>query len=783
MRYEPDLLPPVLLLFVLAAAVLTPSAQAQVTLDGRRWQSLQPSPTPGPESPPTLAVTDRVVTLTPAVAADGAPGLSVEARWLLGPGAPAWLDLRLADTGLFVTSVTVDDVPAPVYPADDGAHLVAWLQPGAVVALSGTLSADPTRGPVVVSLLPAGSGVNRLVGAGARVPAWTGGVVVGHALWGASEHLTVRLVDPTDAVDPVQTLVAAEVGLGVTVADDLLQVHARVRHLVRRGGVEQVVLDVPGAGSDLEVTGPNVGSIDRRGDRVVVALRQPEAHLAALELRWSAPVPRGDETSVSLPTVRPVGVSRTATSLQLARSGDVEVLPALTGWAAAASTELPPWARDLVSGSLTASYTGTGRSQGRLSLLRYVPVQGPEVMIDVAEILLATSRDGRVLMRGRYEVLNDRAAALSVRLPPGARLLALRVGEAAATVTWDGDGVLRVPLRRSIESLGGLLSFPVELALLFEDTPWQRRERRTLPLPEVDAPVAVLRTTAHLPPGYTAWKADALPDQVDSFSRGEGITYGIEIVSEVDRDTVARADALFGQAVMAWEGNEFHAAQGLLQELGELGASNENVARLQGNLSLLLADDEDAEDDEDGRAPAAKPSSQTVVMARRVKEQAKAKAGEDEEAYDHAQREAERSYREGDYAAAEEQATRALDLGDKLQMLEQDESAEVSTRNARLTEMLGEVRRERKKRPSSRGTGAGTSSYGTSVIEKTVDAPAAPVVLHAPPPPSAIAATTRSVLVPELGAALRFQKLLLPAGAAPTVTLGARAVRPSEEIR
>ncbi len=775
MRPESDLFVRLLLIFVVAAVVLASPAHAQVTVNGGRWQRLQPRTTAAQTPQPPLAVTDREVTLTLQASADGAPGLLIDARWRLGTGAPAWLDLRLTDPRVLITLVTINDVPAPTYPAADGPHVVAWLEPGDTIRLLGTLPTDPARAPAQIALLPAASGIQRLADPGARVPAWTGGVVVDGALWGGAPRFTVQLVEPTEAPDAAQQSITAEVGLGVTVSDDLLAVHARVRHIVRRGPLDQIVLDIPGAGADLAVIGPNVGAVDRRGDRVAVTLRQPATHLCEIELRWSSSLPDGDETNVTLPSIRPAGVTRTSRTLQLGRTGDIEVLPALSGWTATASTELAPWGRDLVAGTATASYLGGERSGGALSLLRYVPVQGPEVMIDVAEILAATSWDGRVLMRARYEVLNDRAASLSIRLPAGSRLLALRVGESAATVTWDTDGRLRVPLRRSIESLGGLLSFPVELALLFEDAAWQRRERRALQLPQVDAPIAVLRTTAHLPPGFTAWRTDGLPDRVESFSRGEGITYGIQVVTEQDRDKVARADALFGLAVQAWEGNEFHAAQGLLQELGALGAENDNVTRLQGNLSLLLSDEESSGDDGD-RETTAKPTGQTAVMARRVKDQAKAKAGKDEQAWEHAQREAERSYRQGDYAEAEKQAEVALELGGKLQMLEQDESAEVRTRNERVSAVLQDARKESKKRAPS-----GTRSPAASPAAPPPPAEPSPAYAASVTAVPSVAATTRSVLVPELGVALRFQKLLLPAGAAPTVTLGARALRPLEE--
>lgn len=804
MRPEPNAQLPLLLLAILAAVVLAAPAEAQVTLHGERWQAMQPGPPPQPDAPPPLVVSHRTVTLTPDAAADGAPGLRIDARWVVGDGAPAWLDLRLVDASVLVTEVTVDGVPAPLYEAGDGAHIVAWLAPGAVIALQGTRPGDVRRG-LRLSLLPAASGIATIT-SDDLAPTWTGGVVVDHAVWGGAADLGVQLIPPRPATDADQLLVAAEIGSGVTVTDDLVVVRARVRHLVRRGSLDQVVLDVPGAGSDLTVTGPNVGRFDRRGDRLVVTLRQATTTLSALELRWSQALPGGDEASIPLPRVTAVGSTSARSALQLARTGDVEVLPELTGWTATASTELQPWARGLVDGAATASYVGSGRSSGTLSLLRFVPVQGPEVVVDVAEVLMAASRDGRVILRARYEVLNDRAAVLRVGLPDGARLLALRVGDDPAPVTWDDDGTLRVPLRRSIESLGGLLSFPVEIAMLLDGAPWARREQRAIPLPRLDAPVAVLRTTAHLPPGHLPWKTDTLSDRVDDFTRGAGITYGIEVKSAADRDKVAQADALFGEAVRAWESNEFEEAQGLLDQLGGLGAGNENVSRLQGNLDLLLSDEEEGED-----APTAAPSSQAVVQARRVKEQARAKAGKDEAAWEEAQREAERSYRAGDYARAEEEAEKALELGRKLERYEQDESAEVRTRNVKIAEVAEKAKKGRrsrapapapprapglaKKKPATTSASSGeatASDAGGGEIgfdDLSIDADddgfafdpepsPEPVTIAVQSPP--VVATTRSVPVPELGSVLRFQKLLLPSGAAPTVTLGARAARPRE---
>lgn len=736
-------------------------AQAQVTVHGARWEALQPTDSAEPASDPrALSIAERIVLLRPTSTADGLPELAVRARWTVGHGPISWLDLRLADASVLVRQVTIDGEPAPIYPAGDGAHVVARLAPGSVIELVGARPGDVQRAAVPLTLLAASSGLASI--ASDLSPQWTGGVVVSGELWGGASQIGVQLVPPSPPRSDA-ALAVAEAAMGVTVSDDGMAVRAHVRHLLRRGSLDRVLLTVPGAGADLAVTGPNVGAVSRSGDRLAITLREPTTDLVALNVTWTAPVPSEPEAQLALPTIRSGSASRTAATLQLAREGDVEVLPSLTGWTATASTELPTWGRGLVSGAATATFTGTERSSGTLSLLRFVPVQGPEVMVDIADVLLATSSDGRVLLRARYEVLNDRAAVLPIRLPPNSRLLSLTVADQPAGVSYDADGTLRVPLRRSIESLGGLLSFPVELAVLVDADPWARRERRVLPLPQVYAPVAVLRTTAHLPPGFTPWATRRLPNRVDGFSRGEGITYGIEIRTADDRAKVTQADALFGAAVRAWEGNEFEEAQELLLEIDELGGKNFNVERLQGNLSLILDDDED-----NGDGATAAPQGQAVVLARRVREQAKAKASEEEDAWEDAQREAEFNYRSGDYKKAEEAAEKALVLGKKLQRYEQSESAEVSTRNDKTAVVLAESRKRRKSRRPS------------PAMDSTPDAPvaAAPAPVDSPPP--ALLATTRSVLIPELGAPLRFQSLLLPPGAAPTVTLGARAPSPLE---
>ena len=72
--------------------------------------------------------------------------------------------------------------------------------------------------------------------------------------------------------------------MGLTVGDGAVDGRAQVRWALRQGRMEQVVLRVDGVGNDLEVTGGNVGRVERQGSRVVVTLREPSMVCSVLPI-------------------------------------------------------------------------------------------------------------------------------------------------------------------------------------------------------------------------------------------------------------------------------------------------------------------------------------------------------------------------------------------------------------------------------------------------------------------------------------------------------------------
>ena len=660
-----------------AILVLTQLAQAgTVTLDGARWKQLLPPEEPKAEVAPGPAITWRRLSLKP-----GEKEILIDGVYKIHTARPGWLDVLLAGPGVEVRTARLAGRNAPIATGPDGTVLTVWVEGDAQLEVTAAASGDAARQPITLDLLDAPQGhVDVRTTRKVRLTSKAAIAKVSDTFWTGARDLSLRTLD-WEKAGPKPNLVISQIGVGATLFDAEMLVKAHVRWGILHGELEEVSFDVPTAGADLQLDGPQVASWSRAGDRVTVRLRDPEDASVDVDLTWTSTVPEGDESRWALPRIRTQQTFRTERSLQLARDGEVEMVPDLDGWTATTGAKLPEWGRGLVEGSPTAAYTTTGAGEGSLGLFRFTPVSAPPTFIDVAAYDIAVTEAGRALIRAHYQVRNERGAFLRILPPPDTTIVGARVSGKTAKVGIVGKTWL-IPLEKSIETVEGLLSFGVEVTLLSDTVPWQLREDRTLALPQVDVPVAVSRSTVYLPPGYQNRLAVGERSTIVSFTEGEGIRYG----SALGDATAAEADALFQGAVTAWMGNDFDAVQSNLDALAAMNAENSNTDRLQANMDLISGKDKSAD------------SGGAVALERRVKEQAKARSSRDRRAQEKVLEEAETAYLSGDYEEAEEAYSTALKLGKKLEKLEQEESVEVSEVNAMLSGQLKGAVAEKKKR-------------------------------------------------------------------------------------
>ncbi len=689
--------------FVIATVATAPEPVEAIELSWERYAELiADQPVDPGATPPGPWVSDRRVDLRPV-----AGGWELRARWTVQVQRAGWMWRTLTGPDIELRRATFDGAPLAVVPMPRGSQLALWVERGGEIEVHAFLPGSPDD-DVSLTMMPATRG-RLTVASDGRIPvptidASTGDappVLDGGIVWSGASTVGFELRDPDQAPAAHQALAVAHAGVGLTVGDAELRGRAHLQWELRHGALPRVRATVSGLGADLTVSGRDVATWSRQGDTLEVELGAPATGRIDLDLRWTQAIPAGDEASITLPRIEPEAW-RSEASLQVARDGEHEVIPRAEQWTAVAAASLPEWGQGLVEGTPTAAYQRSGgHRDGALDLLRFVPVPGPPTVVDVATYTAATTEEGRVLMRAHYELRNDRGAHLTVRPPPGLRIIGARVAGQTALPSRDEQGAWRIPLKRSLETVEGLLSFPVEVTLMGEQESWARREQRELALPTLDAPIAASRATIHLPPGYQNRLQDGDHTMVDEFNRGEGLTYGMA----AGQGQAAVADSTFQQAVDGYLANDFEGAQAKLDELERLGMRNQNTERLQANIDVIEGKDK-------GKNKA------DLTLQRRVKEQARARAAEEFREQETLIVQAEQAAQSGDYDEAEANYEAALELGDKLAKFEQTESVEQIAVNSQVAldfkTIAEKASRRRDARVSKRRSKRATKSSSSS---------------------------------------------------------------------
>lgn len=494
---------------------------------------------------------------------DEAGAATLTLDYTFQPLRHGWMDVRLVGSELAVTRTD-----GPVLPEPDGLHLIlGTLHTPVQVEVVGSPRTE-TPGAARIPVLPAAR--QEVV---IDAPGWDVEVAgaVGGGLSGR-DILDVRWVPHQDrARSSIAPLVAAETSTAVWGEEGALQVRARVRWRVLHGEVARFRLAVTGL-DDLELTGGNVARWSREGEEVTVEARAPVRGGFEVEVSARAALP----ADAPAPSPTPLDVRRLDRYWTVARSEEGELLP-VSGPRSVSMRALPAWARGMSEAAPLASWRGNAPLVLRAA--RYAPMMGPDTVIESAEFVLANSAEGRELLRSVWLVRNERRQYLHVRPAPGWRPLTARVSGAPVSVLSDGTGGLYVPLEKSVETIQGLMSFPVEVTWIASHDSWRRRGSRRFELPAVDAPIQSAAWEVHLPRTLTPMHEDA-----------------VTVASVYDPRKEAARDSWL-QALSAYKDNRFDEAQGWLDQARSYDVEDNNVERLQSNLDVLLEEPQSTEDD------------------------------------------------------------------------------------------------------------------------------------------------------------------------------------------
>jgi tetratricopeptide (TPR) repeat protein len=499
------------------------------------------------------------------------------------------------------------------------------------------------------------------------------------------------------APSPKPVVIRAQAVTALSVDDGGVEGRALVHYQVSNGKVSTLSLRIGAPVEGLAIEGPAVSSFEQQGDRVLVHLVEAsEGHLT-IDVAFRALPPTS--ATRPAPLVVPLDISDPQGWVTVTRTEESMLVPEPgAGLQPVASRALPDEAKGLVAGTPLASWKATGRDpQLDWRLLDLALVDTPPTLVDEARYAVALTSHGNLLFKASYQVRNDRRQYLRVVPPEGCRPLGVRVAGKVAQPVADGRGGIFVPLEKSLESMEGLISFPVEVYFLGRQSAWKTgRGSRELQSPSVDAPVAYARWEVLLPPGVQGTFEEGSASPVRVWTGNEkGLSYGRSYGTTLPEQGSARTQApssaeenrkedaaqeYFNQAYDAYKQNRFDSSQALLDRALKEDPTHAASQALNRNLQVILGNQQSSKDDD--------------AQARRVRDLARARTTDQQLEAEATLAKAEQLTRSGDLKAAEEAWSKVYTLNEELGRVEQKESVEAEEAQKKAKAAFAEVKKE-----------------------------------------------------------------------------------------
>lgn len=674
-------------------------------------------PTPRGETGPPVGWTAAPleVALTPG------EECTVALRLPLRVLADGWVEVPVAGPELVLTEAQLDGRPVRLAGHSAGLALLARLPAGPhVLSLSGTVACASDR---LLLRTPLGGPAQLRVRGEDR--SWTvdNGVHTGDRRWDLAPAPAVSAAwAPPREPPPRPRVFSHDSVVGLRVDEGGIEGRALVRQTVAHGTQDAVVVSIPGGVQEAWASGPGVVEARVQGERVTVVLQEAVEGTVEVDLGWRAAAPGEDGARAPVP--QPVE-GRGQTAVVVVQGDDSLLLPEPgPGLEAVPMRRVGRRARGLVPGEPLVVYLSEEgkRPELRLRQLRFSPVDAPPTVIDKADYTVTYAAHGRAWMRATWQVRNDRNPFLRVDVPEGWQVFGLRVAGTTAEPVRDESGALLVPLEKSVETLEGLVAFPVELMLVGEDTAWAARGRRALQTPTVDAPIAMARWELRLPDGLQPKEAEGRGTVVSQWTPEDtGLMIGRASKrpppADPDQQGQQLSQEYWNQAYSAYKANAFDQADALLQKSLEANPDNPSAQSLMGNLDVLK---NRVELDRDAQ-----------VAANRVRAMAKARSGATVLAQAEKEQALERALRSGDEDEAARVADELLVLTSQLAAVEQVEAVEQKARLSSYRDTASKLGKKKSKAAEKRVVRADNGPQSASFA-------AAPP----PPPPPPKGSTT-----------------------------------------
>ena len=467
---------------------------------------------PDPAPPPVDAALTRI-DYDLRVSGDSVTG---QARLTIDVLKQGWAAVQVP-AGMLVRDARIDGRPTALVEGTPPRLLIS--RPGRstltldiVVPLSSSAGSESIALPASGSALSAVTLTVPRTGVSLTV---TGGFVAEQTETGGDSRWTVygtpgralsfawkRKADDRRASLPLRT--RARITELVAVGEDSTLLTAGVQFEVTQGQARQAVVALPAGFIVNQVAGPTVADWDVDRSTLTVAFLDPIVKETSLVVTGEVRTPR--DGAIAIPIVRVPSAEREIGGVAVDVTGPGEIASGEPrGLEPADASDLG----DVVAGHESPSmvafrFTPLGGGAARslsVNVTRYTPKAVLVANVEEARYDVLAAEDGKLLVRARYAVRNNRRSFLAVSLPPRAVLWSATLSGRPVRPGVGANGGLLLPLEKG-RANEQARAFIVELMYLQRSDAWAERGEARVELPAVDLPVARTGLTLHHSPRY-----------------------------------------------------------------------------------------------------------------------------------------------------------------------------------------------------------------------------------------------------------------------------------------
>jgi hypothetical protein len=273
---------------------------------------------------------------------------------------------------------------------------------------------------------------------------------------------------------------------------------------VTQGQARQAVVALPPGLVVNEVAGPAVADWEVTRNELTVTFLDPIVTQTSVVITGELRTPR--DGSIAVPLVRVPAAERETGGVAVDVSGPGEIASGEPrGLEPGDAADLGDVVAGHESPSMVAfKFTPLGGAAARslsVNVTRYTPKAVLVATVEEARYDAIAGEDGKLLVRARYAVRNNRRSFLAVSLPPRALLWSASLAGRPVRPGVSAGGGLLLPLQKG-RANEQAPAFVVELMYLQRIDAWTEKGGARVELPAVDLPVSRTGLTLHHSPRY-----------------------------------------------------------------------------------------------------------------------------------------------------------------------------------------------------------------------------------------------------------------------------------------